>query len=168
MKFIKPYYGYKRDAYQELVNFFIPYLVRVSPLYKLVKSMNKEYNLMFSLSTKNQKNCVPRILEVSISGSSRSALLLQISLDEDRTVFVNSGNGQMPEKLHLSAADYSFVAKRFYELARVGEEIPKTLYRFVANHYSSQVCYSLKDSSLCLVVFASEDDIKYYGGIMNV
>ena len=74
----------------------------------------------------------------------------------------------MPEKLQLSAADYSFIAKRFYELARIGEEIPKTLYKFVANHYSSQVCYRLDDSSLCLVVFASEDDIKYYGGIMNV
>lgn len=167
MRCIKPYYSYKKDAYQELVFSFTSYLEKVSPLYNLVKSMNKESNLMFSLSTKNQNDFVPRILEVSISGSSRSALLLQISLDEG-TVLVNSGNGQMPEKLQLSAADYSFVAKRFYELARVGEEIPKTLYRFIANHYSSQVCYYLEDSSLCLVVFASEDDIKYYGGIMNV
>jgi hypothetical protein len=168
MNYIKPYYSYKKDAYQELVFSFTSYLEKVSPLYNLVKSMNKESNLMFSLSTKNQNDFVPRILEVSISGSSRSALLLQISLDEDRTVLVNSGNGQMPEKLQLSAADYSFIAKRFYELARVGEEIPKTLYRFVANHYSSQVCYYSDDSSLCLVVFASKDDIKYYGGIMNV
>lgn len=168
MRCIKPYYSYKKDAYQELVFSFTPYLEKVSPLYRLVKSMNKESNLMFSLSTKHQKDCVPRILEVSISGSSRSALLLQISLDEDRTVLVNSGNGQMPKKLQLSAADYSFVAKRFYELARVGGDIPKTLYKFVANHYSSQVCYYLEDSSLCLVVFANEDDIKYYGGIMNV
>lgn len=168
MRCIKPYYSYKKDAYQELVFSFTPYLEKVSPLYRLVKSMNKESNLMFSLSTKHQNDFVPRILEVSISGSSRSALLLQISLDEDRTVLVNSGNGKMPEKLQLSAADYSFVAKRFYELARVGEEIPKTLYKFVANHYSSRVCYYLEDSSLCLVVFASKDDIKYYGGIMNV
>ena len=168
MRCIKPYYNYKKNAYQELVNFFTSYLEKVSPLYHVTKSMNREASLMFSLSTKNQKDCVPRILEVTISGSSRSALLLRISLDEDRTVFVNPGNGQIPEKLQLSAADYSFVAKRFYELARVGEEIPKTLYKFVANHYSSQVCYRLEDSSLCLVVFASEDDIKYYGGIMNV
>ena len=167
MRCIKPYYSYKKNAYQELVNFFTSYLEKVSPLYHVTKSMNRESSLMFSLSTKNQKDCVPRILEVTISGSSRSALLLRISLDEDRTVFVNPGNGQMPKKLRLSAAEYSFVAKRFYELARVGEEIPKTLYKFVANHYSSQVCY-LEDSSLCLVVFASEDDIKYYGGIMNV
>lgn len=165
---IKPYYSYKKDAYQELVFFFTSYLEKVSPLYHVTKSMNRESSLMFSLSTKNQKDCVPRILEVTISGSSRSALLLRISLDEDRTVFVNPGNGQIPKKLRLSASEYSFVAKRFYELARVGEEIPKTLYKFVANHYSSQVCYRLEDSSLCLVVFASEDDIKYYGGIMNV
>lgn len=168
MRCIKPYYSYKKNAYQELVNFFTAYLEKVSTLYHLTKSMNRESSLMFSLSTKNQKDCVPRILEVTISGSSRSALLLRISLDEDRTVFVNLGNGQIPKKLQLSAADYSFVAKRFYELARIGEEIPKTLYKFVANHYSSQVCYYLEDSSLCLVVFASEDDIKYYGGIMNV
>lgn len=168
MRCIKPYYSYKKNAYQELVNFFTSYLEKVSPLYHVTKSMNRESSLMFSLSTKNQKDCVPRILEVTISGSSRSALLLRISLDEDRTVFVNPGNGQIPKKLRLSAEDYSFVAKRFYELARIGEEIPKTLYKFVANHYSSQVCYRLNDSSLCLVVFASEGDIKYYGGIMNV
>lgn len=168
MRCIKPYYSYKNNAYQELVNFFTSYLEKVSPLYHVTKSINKDSSLMFSLSTKHQNDFVPRILEVTISGSSRSALLLRISLDEDRTVFVNSGNGQIPKKLRLSASEYSFVAKRFYELARVGEEIPKTLYKFVANHYSSQVCYYLEDSSLCLVVFASEEDIKYHGGIMNV
>ena len=41
MRCIKPYYSYKKDAYQELVLSFTPYLEKVSPLYNLVKSMNK-------------------------------------------------------------------------------------------------------------------------------
>lgn len=70
---VKPYYSYKRVAYQELAGFLIPILERVSPLYKSTKAMNEESSLMFSLTTKFQKDFSPRLLEVTITGSRRSA-----------------------------------------------------------------------------------------------
>lgn len=128
--------------------------------------MNGESSLMFSLTTKFQRDFVPKTLDVTISGSRRSAQLLQISLDsDDWVVLVNQGNGQRPNKLNLSASDFSFVVKRFYELARVGEEIPTKLHSFVANHYSSQVSYFNDDSTLSVVAYASEGDLAYHGGI---
>lgn len=163
---IKPHYSYKRVAYQELVSFLTPILERVSPLYNSTEAMNEESNLMFSLTTKFQKDFVPRILEVTITGSRRSAQLLQILLDsEDWVVLVNQGNGKRPNKFNLSASEFSFVAKRFYELARVGEELPTKLHSFVGNHYSSQVSYFNDDSTLSVVAYASEGDLGYNGGI---
>ena len=73
---IKSYYSYKRVAYQELVSFLTPLLERVSPLYKSTKAMNEESSLMFSLTTRFQKDFVPRVLKVIITGSRRSAELL--------------------------------------------------------------------------------------------
>jgi hypothetical protein len=163
---IKPYYRYKQEAYQELVSFVSFILERVSPLYKSTKAMNEESYLMFSLTTKFQKDFVPKTLDVTISGSRRSAQLLQILLDsDDWVVLVNRGNGQRPEKINLTASEYSFVIKKFYELARVGEEIPTKLHSFVANHYSSQVSYFNDDSTLSVVAYASEGDLAYHGGI---
>lgn len=163
---VKPYYSYKRVAYQELAGFLIPILERVSPLYKSTKAMNEESSLMFSLTTKFQKDFSPRLLEVTITGSRRSAQLLQILLDsEDWVVLVNSGNGQRPNKVKLTASEFSFILKRFYELARMGEVIPKTLHSFVANCYSSQVSYFNSNTTLSVVAYASEGDLAYYGGI---
>lgn len=164
---IKPYYSYKREAYRELVRFLTPLLERVSPLYESVKLVNGgEYSLRFSLTTKFQKDFSPRLLNVTITGSRRSAQLLQILLDsEEWVVLVNSGNGQRPNKVKLTASEFSFILKRFYELARVGEVIPKTLHSFVANCYSSQVSYFNSDTTLSVVAYASEGDLAYYGGI---
>lgn len=163
---VKPYYSYKRVAYQELVSFLVPILERVSPLYKPTKAMNEESSLMVSLTTKFQKDFSPRLLEVTITGSRRSAQLLQILLDsEDWVVLVNSGNGQRPNKVKLTASEFSFILKRFYELARVGEVVPKTLHSFVANCYSSQVSYFNSDTTLSVVVYANEGDLAYHGGI---
>lgn len=163
---IKPYYKYKYDAYQELVRFLSYILERVSPLYTSTKAMNEESHLMFSLTTKFQKDFVPRILEVTITGTRRSAQLLQILLDsDDWVVLVSQGNGQRPNKINLTASEYSFVVKMFYELARVGEEIPTKLHSFVGNHYSSQVSYFKDDSTLSVVAYASEGDLAYHGGI---
>lgn len=92
--------------------------------------------------------------------------LLQILLDsDDWVVLVNQGNGQRPNKVNLTASEFSFILKRFYELARVGDEIPETLRSFVANHYSSQVSYFESDYTLSAVAYASESDLAYYGGI---
>ena len=163
---IKSYYSYKRVAYQELVSFLTPILERVSPLYKSTKAMNEESHLMFSLTTKFQKDFIPKILDVTISGSRRSAQLLQILLDsDDWVVLVNQGNGQRPNKINLTESEYSFVVKKFYELSRVGDEIPTKLYSFVANHYSSQVSYFNDDSTLSVVAYVSEGDLAYHGGI---
>lgn len=164
---IKPYYSYKREAYQELVRFLTPILERVSPLYESVKLVNGgEYSLMFSLTTKFQKDFSPRLLNVTITGSRRSAQLLQILLDsEEGVVLVNLGNGQRPNKVKLTASEFSFILKRFYELARVGEVIPETLRSFVANSYSSQVSYFNSDTTLSVVAYASEGDLAYHGGI---
>ena len=165
---IKPYYSYKRVAYQELVDFLTPILERVSPLYKTTKAMNGESSLMFSLTTKFQKDFSPRILDVTITGSRRSAQLLQILLDsEERVILVNSGNGQRPNKVKLTASEFSFILKRFNELARVGEVVPKTLHSFVANCYSSQVSYFNSDTTLSVVAYASKGDLAYYGGISS-
>lgn len=73
---VKPYYSYKRVAYQELVDFLSPILERVSPLYKSTKAMNGESSLMFSLTSRYHKDFSPRVLEVTIVGSRRSARLL--------------------------------------------------------------------------------------------
>lgn len=163
---IKPYYKYKSEAYQELVSFVTFILERVSPLYTFTKAMNEESHLMFSLTTRFQKDLVPRVLDVTITGSRRSAQLLQILLDsDDWVVLVNQGNGQRPNKINLTASEYSFVIKMFYELARVGEEIPMKLHSFVANHYSSQISYFNNDSTLSVVAYASEEDLAYNGGI---
>ena len=163
---IKPYYSYKRVAYQELLDFLTPILERVSPLYKTTKAMNGESSLRFSLTTKFQKDFSPRILDVTITGSRRSAQLLQILLDsEEGVVLVNSGNGQRPNKVKLTASEFSFILKRFKELARVGEVVPKTLHSFVANCYSSQVSYFNSDTKLSVVAYASKEDLAYYGGI---
>lgn len=164
---IKPYYSYKREAYQELVRFLTPLLEKVSPLYESVKLVNGgESSLMFSLTTKFQKDFSPRLLNVTITGSRRSAQLLQILLDsEEGVVLVNSGNGQRPNKVKLTESEFSFILKRFHELARVGEVIPKTLHSFVANCYSSQVSYFNSDNTLSVVAYASERDLVYYGGI---
>lgn len=163
---IKPYYKYKQDAYLELVSFLTPILERVSPLYNSTKAMNEESHLMFSLTTRFQKDFVPRILEVTITGSRRSAQLLQILLDsDDWVVLVNKGNGQRPNKVTLTASEFSFILKRFYELARVGDEIRETLRSFVANHYSSQVSFFESDYTLSAIAYASEGDLAYHGGI---
>lgn len=163
---IKPYYKYKQDAYLELVSFITPLLERVSPLYNSTKAMNEESSLMFSLTTRFQKDFVPRVLKVIITGSRRSAELLQISLDsEDWVVLVNPGNGQRPNKVNLTASEFSFILKRFYELIRVGDEIPNTLRNFIAESYSSQVSYLNSDSTLSVVAYASERDLAYNGGI---
>lgn len=128
--------------------------------------MNEESNLMFSLTTKFQKDSVPRVLTVNIVGSRRSAEILQISLDsDDWVVLVNQGNGQRPQKVNLTASEFSFILKRFYELARVGDEIPNTLRNFIANHYSSQVSYINSDSTLAVVAYVNDDDLVYHGGI---
>lgn len=163
---IKPYHSYKREAYRELVRFLTPLLERVSPLYTSTKAVNEESSLMFSLTTKFQKDFSPRLLEVTVTGSRRSAQLLQILLDsEDWVVLVNSGNGQRPNKVKLTASEFSFILKRFYELARMGEVIPKTLNSFIANCYSSQVSYFNSDTTLSVVAYVSEEDLAYYGGI---
>ena len=57
MRCIKPYYSYKKDAYQELVFSFTPYLEKVSHLYNLEKyfsSLESTYNF-YTLLTKNYK-----------------------------------------------------------------------------------------------------------------